>query len=235
MPKSFMLPTLRTRIDAGDFEMDQLQVDSANLIDLAIDKSNPNILLLKHPTWPDFFQCPGENCRHWRHVDTLIDCRHIDPKDGTEGQPFMCDGCWTFMVHRAGKDRSLFEKVAIELQQEIGKRSTFKQRQTILRDRVRRKVDRSKAIDDLLDPIADVMQKTSLADMVPALKQKKLDGSDLSCSEVCDFMLNRKMNDGVLITMRHTRNMPISLWLGLHNAPKPEVDRVRGLPRDFLP
>lgn len=228
----WMTRNLEDLLASGAYVKEDRRIAGGAIAGVAVDASDRSAFLYQNAQIKDHYMCPG--CRHWRVAFALVDCRHIDPLAGTEGQAFMCDGCWTYMVHMAGKRASLYDKLAADTR-EIGAASTFRQRQSFLRGRLNRAARREKPIDDMIDPLADVMQAAARLDEVDAAAIAKPGGGMVTAQEAGDFMVQCKMRDGVLITKRTTRNMPISLWLELHNAPAPFIARFRGKPRDFLP
>ena len=194
------------------------------------------LFLAAHPSAADHYQCPG--CGHYRADFTLVDCRSIagDALFGPliNAQAWMCDGCWTFMIFEAGKEPSMFEKTAADITA-IGLSSTFRTRQSFVRDRARRLHVRSRHVDDLLDPLADAMAQTADLRAVDGLSISRAGGAPFSSAHARDCLLECKSTEGFLITRRSRQNMPLSLWLEMHNAPPSFVDQFRGKPKDFAP
>lgn len=224
-----------------------VQVDSHYVLEFVSGDA-----LARHPIQTNHYRCPG--CDHWRQAFALVDCRAInDPalvtKTGVR-QLWYCDGCSSELVFRAGRRVNLYEQMA-DAVIKVGANSTFKNRADLLRDRVRRAGKVTKAIDDVLDPLADFVLPE--APTIEALRAKNGDAFDnMTAAErvqyelgahtpeffseniAAGFMLNRKKRDGILLLDRQPRVMTHSLWLELHNAPAPFVAKFKGRPEDFF-
>lgn len=236
--------SLQDAIDAGDFTLEPaaIRIDGRKRNTPYEAYVSIEDALIKHPIWdPSHVRCPG--CGHFHWTEAIIDCRHITDLtlascDGNKHN-WMCGGCWTHMIFQQGKKQNLYKKIAAEVNS-VGTNAPFIQKQSRLKDLVGRKGMISKKIDDYLDPISEVMPEAStlqhidsmsLAD--PKFAQFSSILQNMTSRVVGTFMNQRKTRDGVLITKRSLGEMPISLWLELHNAPVAFVDKFKGKPKDF--
>lgn len=221
----FITKNLADALTSGEYVNDSIKVKGFNypiVVEPGGDALEASVKFADH------YRCPG--CKHWRPDFALVDCRGISDAS-LQGQRWFCDGCHTYMVFEAGKAPSLYEKLAVDVK---GLGGSFRNRRDFIKERVRRKGRVNKAIDDVTDALTDAMEIAPTIDEIAMIRDAGI-AARINPYSAKDYLLQRKGYDGILITKRTERNMPMSLWLELHNAPASFVNKFKGLPGDFQP